>query len=160
MMPKKLSMNWYPAWGGAIEIDFSKLSPHLFEQLVGDLLSELGFKVEIEAEFNGRRFDFRIPFHRNDPFGSDVTDSWLIEVKHYSSGRLSVSAASGFASVSLAAKEENINFALVTSGQITSPARNILESGHVRLVEGVELKQILLSHPKLVGRFFGRHLQG
>lgn len=138
----------------AIEIDFSILSPHQFETLVADLLASLGYKTEREVVFQGRHFDFCLPFHRSDPFGSSIVEEWLIEVKHYNSGRLSVSVATEFAHLAKAIGSQNKHIALVISSQVTSAAREIIERASIRLVEGVELKQLLLSKPELVRKYF------
>jgi hypothetical protein len=139
----------------AIDIDFSVLSGHQFEELVGDLLASLGFEPEREVAFQGHRFDFRLPFTRTDPFGSSSVEDWLIEVKHYSSGRLSVSLVMEFANVAMMMRNQDMRIALVTSSQVTSAAREIIRRAPLRLVEGVELKRILLTRPEIVRKHFG-----
>jgi hypothetical protein len=141
----------------AVDINFSALSPRQFEELIADLLSDLGFQAEREAVFQGRRFDFRISFDSMDPFGGSTAEDWLIEVKHYSSGRLSVAVVTEFAGIALAMGNQRARIALVTSSQVTSAAREIIRRTPVRLVEGVELKRILLTRPELVRKHFVGH---
>lgn len=137
-----------------VAIDFSALSPHQFEDLVAELLFDLGFQAEREVFFQGHRFDFRILFDSMDPFGGSTAEEWLIEVKHYSSGRLSVAVVTDFAGIALAIRDQRTRLALITSGQVTSAAREIIRQTPVRLVEGVELKRILLMRPELFGKHF------
>ena len=139
----------------AVDIAFSLLPPRQFEELIADLLSSLGYKPEREVAFQGRTFDFRVPFTRTDPFGGIISEDWLIEVKHYSSGRLSVAAVAEFANVAKVMRDQNTRLALVTSSQVTSAAREIVRESPLRLVEGVELKRILLTRQELVRKYFG-----
>jgi hypothetical protein len=137
-----------------VDIDFSTLSAHEFEELVADLLVDLGFRAERDVIFQGRQFDFRIHFESMDPFGGSFAENWLIEVKHYSSGRLSVAVVTQFANIALAMRDQKTRIALVTSSQVTSAARDIIRQSPVLLIEGVELKRILLTRPDLVRRHF------
>lgn len=137
-----------------VNIDFSILSPYQFEELVADLLFDLGFQAEREVIFHGRQFDFRIRFDSMDPFGGSTTEDWLIEVKHYNSGRLSVAAVTEFAGIALAMRDQKTRIALIASNQVTSAVRERIRETPVRLVEGVELKRILLTRPELVRKHF------
>ncbi|SEG76731.1 TIR domain-containing protein [Bosea lathyri] len=139
----------------AIDIDFSVLSPYQFEELVADLLASLGYEAEREVVVQGRNFDFHLTFTRSDPFGGSIAEDWLIEVKHYSSGRLSVAVITEFANLATLMRDQKTQIALVTSSQVTSAAREILRQAPLRLVEGVELKRILLTRPELVRKHFG-----
>lgn len=138
----------------AVDVDFSALSPHQFQELVADLLFDMGFQAEREAFFQGFHFDFRISFAGMDPFGGSTAENWLIEVKHYSSGRLSVGDIRAFAGMALAIRDQKTHIALITSSQVTSAAREMVRQTPVRLVEGVELKRILLTRPDLVRKHF------
>lgn len=142
-----------------IEIDFSTLSPHRFEDLVADLLTRLGHEPEREASFQGRQFDFRINFARPDPFGGRTSEKWLIEVKHYSAGRLSVAVMTEFAHLAMIARDQNTRISLVTSSQVTSAARQVVDMAPIRLVEGVELKRLLLAQPELLRKYFGQRFK-
>ncbi|WP_313039803.1 TIR domain-containing protein [Sphingobium yanoikuyae] len=142
-----------------IDIDFSTLSPDRFEDLVADLLLSLGHEPQREARFHGREFDIRISFERPDPFGGSTPEEWLIEVKHYSAGRLSVAVMTEFAHLAMMARGENTRISLVTSSQVTSAARQVVDKAPIRLVEGVELKRILLAQPDLLRKYFGQRLK-
>lgn len=139
----------------AIEIDLSVLSPYQFEELVADLLSSLGYEAEREVVFQGRQFDFRVAFTRVDPFEGSTAEDWLIEIKHYNSGRLSGAIIKELAHVAMMIRDQKTQIALVTSGQVTSAAREIVRQAPLRLVEGIELKRLLLTRPELVRKHFG-----
>lgn len=138
-----------------LEIDFSSLSGLAFEDLVADVLSDLGFTTEREVFDRGMQFDFRANVRSQDPFGAMVDETWLIEVKHHSVGRLSVAAIRDF--IGKAHAFTGSRLALITSGQITSAGREFISSYPVRLVEGVELRRILLTRPHLVRRHLVPH---
>ncbi len=142
-----------------IDIDFSVLSPVQFEGLIADLLANLGFEVEREVTFEGCPFDFRVPVTRTDPFGLNFVEHWLIEVKHYSTGRLSAALVAKYAHLALTARDQNTRIALVTSSQVTSAARELVQNASLRLIEGIELKRILLGKPELARKHFtGRNV--
>lgn len=142
------------------EIDFSAFSPQAFERLVGDLLLDLGFAVEVEPRVPDRGFDFRADVRVQDPFGAVVTERWLIDVKHRSSGRVDVATLSEFIGLAHSLGfAENTKLALITSGQLTSAGREVLKSAPLRVVEGVELKRILLTRHHLITRHMDRRLK-
>lgn len=134
-----------------LDIDFSTLSPSAFEDLVGDVLRELGFATEREAVERGMQFDYRATVRTQDPFGAWVDEAWLIEVKHHKAGRLSVAAIRQFVAMADFSPGPS-RLALITSGQITSAGRDYISRSRVRLVEGVELRRILLTRPHLIRR--------
>lgn len=139
----------------SIDIDFATLSFQDFENLVADLLDDIGFSIEREPTVDGFHFDFAATYPSTDPFGGPTDNRWLIEVKHRSSGRVTVETIRQVASTwhSLRDRSSFAQMALITSGQITSAARELINSAPIRLIEGVELRRILLTRPHLIRKY-------
>ena len=144
--------------GVASDIVFSRLDGRIFENLVADLLTALGFLIERQPIGPNSGFDFRAKYITHDPFGAQKEESWLVEVKFYRSQRVSVSALQqmlGYMTVS--GSQRGL---VVTNGQLTSVARNFLDEvssrfgQELRLIDGTELTHLLLQHPQLVERYF------
>jgi TIR domain/Restriction endonuclease len=150
--------------GIAPDIDFSRLDPQSFESLVADLLRSLGFSIEHQALSSDSGFDFKASFPTRDPFGARHEDVWLVEVKHYKNQRVSVDAVRQMVSymTMLPGAKKGL---VVTSAQLTSVAQEVLAElttnlrTELRVIEGTELKRLLLEHPQLVKRYFGQEAQ-
>ncbi|MES2432885.1 MAG: TIR domain-containing protein [Pseudomonadota bacterium] len=138
-----------------VSIDFSRFNGREFENLIGDLLEDLALRVERNVRMHGMEFDFQAHFETVDPFGAPAVEDWLVEAMHYNSNRLSVSVIAHFMNRTRAIQSSATHFALITSSQITSAAREILHGSSIRVIEGVELKRILLTQPRIVRRHFG-----
>lgn len=136
-----------------IDIDFNRLSYFEFERLVSELLFGLGYEPR-STENNDSGFDLHLQVPRSDPFGQGLKEEWLIQVKHSQPDRLSVNDIRNFAARSIEEIQNNKRAALVTSAQLTSPAREIAKRNNLRLVEGTELKQIVLGQPDVAKKFF------
>lgn len=144
-------------------IDFSLLDAKSFEMLIADLLRELGFK-EIEREYRlaNRQIDIKAIYPRTDPFGLEITETWLVEVKFYRESRADLKSIQQIATY-LSKLPESFRGLLVTNGQITSAARQWLESiqseSHVeiRILDSTDLKRLLLQHKDLVYQYFRRN---
>jgi hypothetical protein len=144
----------------APEIDFSELDWKAFENLVVDLLTELGFRnIEREWAVSNLRVDLKAHYSYPDPFGVQVTDTWLVEIKFYRQGRAdlkSIHQLVGYMS-SLPARSKGL---LITNGQLTSAARDWLKSAEansrvdIRVVDGTELKRLLLQNRNLIKKYF------
>jgi Predicted endonuclease distantly related to archaeal Holliday junction resolvase and Mrr-like restriction enzymes len=132
-------------------VDFKALDASSFESLVAEIL---------------RREDFALTaVSRNADMGRDFTAShggerWVIEVKQYTpQKRLSVSVINQVIE-QVRRYEPEANALLVTSGQLTSVAQDYLDhasrqmGGRIRVIDGVELKQLLAKHPDLIDRYF------
>jgi len=149
----------------APDIDFSEIDWRDFEALVVDLLAELGFK-NIEREFAVSDFgvDIKAHYSQPDPFGVEVVDTWLVEIKFYRQGRAdlkSIHQLVGYLS-RLPARNKGL---LITNGQLTSAAREWLKSTEassrveIRVIDGTELKRLLLQHRDLIEKYFTRELR-
>jgi hypothetical protein len=139
------------------KIDFSRLSPQQFEALVGDLLSEIGLSVTQTPRSRDGGFDFLAKYSSWDPFGTTSEEVWLVEAKLYRSARVGVENLRAMFSV-LASVRGASKAVVVTSGRLTSAAREYLDmsapAGEIRVIEGPQLVDLLMRHPRLVSRYF------
>jgi hypothetical protein len=132
-------------------VDFKALDPSSFERLVAEILTREDFALTAEP--------------RNADMGRDLVGTrggeyWVIEVKQYTpQRRMSVSVIDQLIGQLRRYKPE-ANGLLVTSGQLTSVAQDYLDNasdqlgGRVRVIDGIELKQLLAKHPDLIERYF------
>lgn len=140
-------------------VQFEHLEPERFEALIGDLLRAYGFK-QVRASLGSMdsEFDFSAQSVQRDPFGRSETIDWLIEVKAMQRPTDFSSLRSFLGALSLR-KERGL---FVTSGQLTSPARELLEhvartgGPRISLVEGPEVKRLVMAKPHLVAKYFGK----
>lgn len=147
--------------GIAPSIDLSKIAPRRFEALVAELLERLGFYgIEREWILEGRHVDICARYSSKDPFGQQMEQVWLVEVKHYRRERAGVKDLAETVAF-LSRLPDRYRGLLVLSSQLTSAARNWLvhasEQGHpsLRVIDGTELKKLLLKNFDLVGEYFG-----
>lgn len=144
----------------APEIDFSQLDGSEFEGLVADLLTELGFE-DVEREWAVRDYgvDIKASYSHTDPFKARVTETWVVEIKFYRQGRADLKSVHQLVNYmsGLPARTKGL---LVTNGQLTSAAREWLNSAEesgpvaVRVLDGTELKRLLLQKKHLVEKYF------
>jgi Holliday junction resolvase-like predicted endonuclease len=146
--------------GVAPEIDFSELDGRSFENLVVDLLSRLGFtSIEREWASADMEVDIKASYARPDPFRVEVTETWLVEVKFYRQARADLKSIRQLVEylTRLPAQSKGL---LVTNGQLTSAAKDWLNSAkaksrvEIRVIDGTELKRLLLQHGDLVSKYF------
>ncbi len=148
-------------------IDFSALSPEAFERLVADVLTALGFAVDADPAPDRRAADMTARLDRTDPLsiGATQTETWLVECKLYRRDRVSVASIRQLVGL-LAAAPTGTRGLLVTSGQLTSVAREFLVElqasarVQVRVIDGVELTRLLQRYPAIVSTYFGRPPRG
>ena len=142
------------------EIDFSELDWVSFENLIVDLLTRLGFK-DIEREWTSADLgvDFMADYSRLDPLGVEVTETWLIEVKFYRQARADLRSIRQLVDY-LSRLPIRSKGLLITNGQLTSAARDWLKLAEaknrieIRVIDGTELKRLLLQHRDLVNKYF------
>jgi len=143
------------------DIDFTKLDGRSFENLVSDLLEELGFSIERQSLSIDSGFDFVASFASEDPFGMPVRESWLVEVKLYRNQRVSLQALRQMVGymVTVAGSHKGL---VVTNSQLTSVATDFLKSiteksgRDIRVIDGTELRALLSRYPQLVERHIKR----
>jgi hypothetical protein len=139
-------------------VQLSGLTPQAFETLVGDLLVKLGFSVEEQAH-SGRDpgFDFKAVYKSRDPFGVEMTQTWLAQAKFYRNSRVSVGTLRDAVGV-LTDWPEATKALIVTSGNITSEARSFLAESkfgsRIRVIGGAELTTLIAQYPDLINLHF------
>lgn len=144
----------------ASQVDFSRMNPQSFEHLVADLLRAVGFEIHTEPRQEDRGVDMRATFQRTDPFGLPETESWLVQTKLYTHQRVSVKAIQQLASL-VALTPSRTRGLLVTNTQLTSVARDYIAEldrrpdVRLRMLDGVQLKQLLRQFPHVIRRHFG-----
>jgi hypothetical protein len=144
----------------APEIDFSQLTWEKFEDLVADLLAKLDFKnIEKQRATQDAGFDMKADYSLNDPFGVPKTETWLIQCKLYKKSRADVKTISQFL-FSLGILASNYRGLLITNSQLTSVTQDHLAhletkvGKDVRVIDGTELKRLLIKHKDLVRKYF------
>ncbi|MEB3120639.1 MAG: TIR domain-containing protein [Snowella sp.] len=142
------------------KIDFEKLSAQTFEQLVVDLLEKLGF-VNLQPEIHPRDsgVDAVVEFRQKDPFGAEIREVYAVETKFYRHSRAGLEALRQLAGY--AKSDPKINKALlVTNGNLTSVALDWVNDVPkvigipIRVIDGTELKRLLLQNTDLVSKYF------
>jgi hypothetical protein len=146
------------------KIDFAKLSPQTFEQLVVDLLQKLGFvHLRSRIQADDLQLDAIVEYRHKDPFGVETREVYLVETKLYHHARADLQALNQLAKY--AKSDPKINKALlVTNGNLTSVARDWVndatqeEGIPVRVIDGTELRRLLLQNTDLVSKYFSPSL--
>ncbi|WP_367132648.1 TIR domain-containing protein [Saccharothrix sp. HUAS TT1] len=141
-------------------VDFSKIGPREFENLVADLLRALDFELEDVRHRVDPEVDIRATYKRVDPFGQLETESWVVDTKLYAHQRVNVPAIRQLAAyVSLARGRTRGLF--VTNAHLTSVAKEyLLELEGTRnlsltVLDGILLRRLLRQFPSIVMRYFG-----
>jgi restriction endonuclease Mrr len=142
------------------EIDFSTLDYRLFEDLVVDLLSMLGFKDMKQGwAIEDNCIDVKALYPRLDPFGAEIIETWLVEVKFYRKSRADLKSIHRLAG-HLSSLPEHCKGLMVTNSQLTSAAHEWLAFAEskdriqIRVIDGTELKRLLLQHKDLIHKYF------
>jgi len=153
----------------ASKIDWARLGPQRFEALVTDLLLALGFRQTgqdtLRSEGRLSVPDMVLSYPYIDPFGIPIEETWIVEIKFYSSAKADLKAVHQVAE-DVSRLPSSAWGLLVTNGRLTSVTRHWLaEEGsrlaRLRVIEGQELKRLLLFSADLIERYFdGRPLPG
>jgi hypothetical protein len=145
----------------APDIDPLRIDAKALEQLARDLLVALDFSVSVSEARGGRDtgIDFIATQTGGDPSNPNQTVVWMVEVKAYRQGRVSVDTVKQLLGT-LALTPAGTKGMLVTNGHVTSVAQEFLSDAlaetkrEIRVIDGSELKTLLLKHPDLVSRYF------
>lgn len=144
----------------APRIDFSHINKQTFENLIGDLLKMLGFiNIQYEVQIGKWLVDIKAEYVQRDPFGVETSEMWLVETKFYKNERADLQSLHQL-TVYLQGFPERYKGLLVTNGQLTSAAKQWLQTTQeetrmqIRVIEGPELKKLLLCYPGLVRKYF------
>lgn len=143
----------------APRIDFSSFTKEKFERLVFDLLKSMGFKkISKQIDVQEKGADFRAEFTQRDPFGVEDRQIWIVETKFYRQDRPSVdSIRQMLGSLSFFPNAKGL---LVTNGLLTSYAKEATmklrkeNAKPLRVIEGPELRSLLLRFPRLIEKYF------
>jgi len=140
-------------------IDFSALTPQVFESLVSDLFVMLGFRIYRSPSSADLGFDIKATHARPDPFGRLETETWLVETKFYQHSRVRIeNIRSIIGAISL--EPADTRGALITNSQISSVVQDYLTKlekrtqARLRVIDGVELKRLIANFPPLVEKYF------
>lgn len=145
--------------GSVPSLDFSKLDGRTFEEMVGELLATLGFSVQRMPLTRDSGYDFVASYRSRDPFGAEQTDTWLVEVKLYRDGRVSIHALQQLLAL-LVVTGGSRKGLVVTNGRLTSVARTFLDESvrkwrpELRVIDGTELTNLLIQHPEVTRKYF------
>ncbi|RCJ32478.1 hypothetical protein A6770_18880 [Nostoc minutum NIES-26] len=142
------------------KIDFEKLSPHTFEQLVTDLLQKLGFiNLQSKSKQSDSGIDAIVEFRQKDPFGAENREIYAVETKFYRDSRADLRTLKQL--IGYVKNDPKIDKALlVTNGNLTSVALDWASNApkltgiSIRVVDGTELKRLLLQNTDLVSKYF------
>lgn len=142
------------------KIDFSMLNGYQFENLIADLLQKIGFiNIKRNITLDNTEIDIVGDYKYIDPFGDIRLETWIVEVKLYNNARLDVKSIQQIKSQFLS----NTNFdkaLIVTNGYLTSASKQALdlikskEKIDIRVIEGSELKRLLLKNTALIDKYF------
>jgi len=143
----------------APNIDISRLGEAEFERLVYELLRAYGFrKIKHSFSAHDRGVDFMGEFHARDPFGRDIAEQWVIQIKT-SRNKTDIHALQEFISFS-SWRSEQPNALFITTTQLTSAAKEWIATfpkHNVRrliILEGTDINRLLLGKPKVAEKFF------
>lgn len=146
--------------GSVPEMDFSRLDPQTFERLIADLLAKLGFENIIQQRGPlDIGIDFQAEYSVTDPFGVPTKQTWLVEAKFYKQSRADLKSLTQLMAYISSLPSESQGL-LVTNGQLTSIAQRWLDSTRrvtgkqLRIIDGTELKRLLLNHRDIIKRYF------
>lgn len=140
-------------------IDFSVLTPGIFESLIADLLTMLGFRIDGADPGTIPDIDIKATYKRADPFGVPETETWLVEAKLYQHSRVRLETIRAIVGA-ISLEPSGTRGLLVTNSQVSSVIHDYLsklESGaqaRLRVMDGVELKRLIAKFPGLVDRYF------
>lgn len=144
------------------QVDLEGLNEKTLMKIFVDLLDALGFyNVQLHHGPDEMGKDIEARFRNKDPFGKETEEVWLVQVKLYKSGRADLRSISQMFQI-IATMPENYKGLIVTNGQLTSAARSWLESeiqskrDEIRVIDGTELRRLLLNHPALIRKYFGK----
>ena len=141
-------------------IDLYYLKPPQFEELVMALLKAYGFRRFKRAPFMDEyAFDIVAEYRTKDPFGRSEVQEWLVEIKSHA-GKTDISTLREFLGA-IALRKERTQALFVTASQLTSAAREWIESLEKRttlpltVLEGTDVIRLLLAKPEVANKFFG-----
>jgi len=142
----------------APSIDFSQLDGLSFEKLTSDLLKKLGFfNISEHVRLDDHIVDLTAEYRSKDPFRAINKEIWIIECKLYNNEKADLKSIYQLTNY-LLTLPENYKAALITNGRITSTSIEWLKNreykNRIRIIDGYELKNLLLNYPNIIKKFF------
>ncbi len=140
-------------------IDFARLTPRQFEEMVADVFRAEGYSVQLSASTRdgGRDLMLMRPHRARD--SGEL--NYAVQVKHYRRGRVAVATIREFVG-SLVLAGRRTGGLIVSSTQLTSAAQEAVADVNRRLglrlevIDGPALEKRVLQHPTVVSRYFER----
>jgi Restriction endonuclease/TIR domain len=134
-------------------IDLASFSGSRLEALVSDLLQRMGWTIASGAARLDEGYDLRIT--RAARPGINWPTESLVQIKAYRDRRASVSTISQLAYV--VRRHQGTAGLLVTNGQLTTVAKSYAAQASqagtpIEIIDGPELRQMLLKHPDIALR--------
>jgi len=141
-------------------IDLQELGPARLEELVESVLRAYGFVRVERSSSSGSdvEADIRAELLAKDPFGRQVREAWVVEVKASTRTTDTSTLRSFLANSSLRHAPAKLLF--VTSSPMTSAAREWIDhysrspGTGVSVLDANDLKYLILAKPKLFRKFF------
>lgn len=140
----------------AWDVDFARLSPRRFEELVAAVFQAEGYSVHQAMGTVDGGHDLLITRK-----GKKLPLSYAVQVKHYKERRASIETIRSAVGAALLAGGRT-KALIVSSTQLTSAARELVEdinqnSGvELEVIDGPTLERKVIQHPSVVKRFFPR----
>lgn len=142
-------------------VEFNRLSPQAFEALVVALLKKFKFlDIGVNRGVSGA-FDFEAKTRTRNPFGGFGVTLWVFKIKFHKNSRADINSLSELSHF-LQKQPLGVNGVLITNGQLTSTAREWIESNQeskrisIAVVDGTQLRELVLKYPDVIDMFFGR----
>lgn len=143
----------------ARDVDFSRLSPRRFEELVADLFRAEGFSVHVSMATRDGGHDLLLTMDTGSSQGYAEPALFAVQIKHYKERRVSIETIrSAVGSVVLAGTRAK--GLIVASSQLTSAAQELVSDVNrkgileLEVIDGPDLKRRVLQHPNVVDKYF------
>ena len=142
----------------ARDVDFSRLDPRRFEELVADMFRAEGFSVNVTMATIDGGHDIVLT---KTPAPSEGENPliYVVQIKHYKERRVSVDTIrSAIGAIVLAG--QNARGLIVSSSQLTSAAQAVISDVNRRgrfdleVIDGPELVRRVVEHPDVVAKYF------
>ena len=141
------------------DVKFERLTPQSFESLVKELLLRTGFREIESVDSSDPEVDLIADYWNYDPFGVERKETYVVEAKLYRDSRADLKSCKQL--VEYVKRFSRIDKGLlVTNSKLTSAASEWLqnvkerEKIEVRVVDGTELKRLLLLYVDLIQEYF------
>jgi TIR domain/Restriction endonuclease len=142
----------------AHDVNFSRLDPKRFEELVADVFRAEGFSVQ--ASMTNRDGGHDLILTKTSSESKRNTDSplYVVQVKHYKTRRVSVETIR-LAIGSMVLAGQSAKGLIVSSSQLTSAAQEVVSDVNrkglsLEVIDGPELERRVLQYPAMVAKYF------